>query len=114
MAELLGGMHELLGGEASGDEHDAPAARSAAAGHECTCGEADGPALPELDARTVPHAIRHATIFGAPGRGPPRGRAWCSWRPTTRSRCWPSSSGARPGAFDVDYLDRGRTPGGCG
>lgn len=41
----------------------------------CGCGEADGPAgcgcnevdvdMPELDVRTVPHAIRHATVIGA-------------------------------------------------
>lgn len=33
--------------------------------HSCTCGESDGPEHPELDVRTVPHAIRHATVFGA-------------------------------------------------
>lgn len=33
--------------------------------HGCTCGESDGPEYPELDVRTVPHAIRHATVFGA-------------------------------------------------
>jgi uncharacterized protein (DUF2249 family) len=32
--------------------------------HTCTCGEHDA-ALPELDARAIPHAIRHASIFGA-------------------------------------------------
>ena len=34
------------------------------AGHTCTCGGHDA-ALPELDARAIPHAIRHASIFGA-------------------------------------------------
>lgn len=34
-------------------------------GHNCSCGETDGPGFPELDARAIPHAIRHATIFGA-------------------------------------------------
>ena len=34
-------------------------------GGGCACGESDGPDLPVLDARSVPHAIRHATIFGA-------------------------------------------------
>ncbi len=34
------------------------------AGHTCGCGGHDE-ALPELDARAIPHAIRHATIFGA-------------------------------------------------
>jgi uncharacterized protein (DUF2249 family) len=41
--------------------------------HTCTCGEHDDQ-LPELDARAIPHAIRHASIFGAldslaPGAG---------------------------------------------
>ncbi|WP_137724134.1 DUF2249 domain-containing protein [Prescottella subtropica] len=30
----------------------------------CACGEHD-PDIPELDVRTIPHAIRHATVFGA-------------------------------------------------
>lgn len=39
----------------------------------CTCGEADEE-LPELDVQTIPHAIRHAALFGAidglrPGAG---------------------------------------------
>jgi uncharacterized protein (DUF2249 family) len=64
VAALLGGMHELIGEESS----------EPADGHTCSCGEADGDDHPELDARSIPHAIRHATIFGAleavrPGRG---------------------------------------------
>lgn len=44
-----------------------------ATSHTCTCGEHDAE-LPELDARVIPHAIRHASIFGAldsltPGAG---------------------------------------------
>ncbi len=31
----------------------------------CTCGESNGNADPVLDARLIPHAIRHASIFGA-------------------------------------------------
>ncbi|USQ82069.1 DUF2249 domain-containing protein [Ornithinimicrobium faecis] len=30
----------------------------------CACGEHDV-AVPELDVRAIPHAIRHATVFGA-------------------------------------------------
>lgn len=33
-------------------------------GHACGCGESDE-GVPELDVRNVPHAIRHATVFGA-------------------------------------------------
>jgi uncharacterized protein (DUF2249 family)/iron-sulfur cluster repair protein YtfE (RIC family) len=71
VAEMLDGMHDLLGGA-----HEAPAAAAAPAtgGHQCACGGHDEAGLPELDARTIPHAIRHATIFGAleglrPGSG---------------------------------------------
>lgn len=45
-------------------------ARPAAAGHGahghggCGCGEEDEE-MPELDVREIPHAIRHATVFGA-------------------------------------------------
>lgn len=33
-------------------------------GGGCACGEADEE-LPELDVQTIPHAVRHAAIFGA-------------------------------------------------
>ena len=33
-------------------------------GGGCTCGETTGD-VPELDVRVIPHAIRHATVFGA-------------------------------------------------
>lgn len=34
-------------------------------GGNCACGKQETAAEPELDATTIPHAIRHATIFGA-------------------------------------------------
>ncbi len=33
-------------------------------GHTCQCGH-DAHELPTLDARTIPHALRHAAILGA-------------------------------------------------
>lgn len=39
---------------------DAPAA-----GGSCGCGGHDDAGFPELDATEIPHAIRHATVFGA-------------------------------------------------
>ncbi|QIK74276.1 DUF2249 domain-containing protein [Nocardioides piscis] len=60
--DLLGGMHELLGHAEGTEGSDAEAG---CGGHTCSCGEVDGPGHPELDVRTIPHAIRHATIFGA-------------------------------------------------
>lgn len=62
LAGLLADMHELLTvvqEPQSADDADG------CGGHTCTCGEADGPGFPELDARSVPHAIRHATVIGA-------------------------------------------------
>jgi uncharacterized protein (DUF2249 family)/iron-sulfur cluster repair protein YtfE (RIC family) len=71
VAEMLEGMHELLGGHGS---HAAGAVGIEPGAHQCACGGHDEAGLPELDARTIPHAIRHATIFGAldglrPGTG---------------------------------------------
>ncbi|MGB6146174.1 MAG: DUF2249 domain-containing protein, partial [Mycolicibacter algericus] len=42
-----------------------PAAHGHGHGHGgCGCGEEDEE-MPELDVREIPHAIRHATVFGA-------------------------------------------------
>lgn len=62
VAALLAGMHELLGADAH--QHATPET-APSAGHSCGCGGHDEAGYPELDARAVPHAIRHATIFGA-------------------------------------------------
>jgi hypothetical protein len=63
LATLLDGMHDLLGHRLE----------PAADGHgTCGCGESDA-GVPELDVRSVPHAIRHATVFGAFDAVPPGG-----------------------------------------
>lgn len=51
---------------ASGPAQPGPAAHAHGhGGHDgCGCGEEDDE-MPELDVREVPHAIRHATVFGA-------------------------------------------------
>nr|WP_245862637.1 DUF2249 domain-containing protein [Phycicoccus duodecadis] len=69
-------MHELLGGH-DGHGHGHSEQSEPAPGHGgsgCACGTVDPPGHPELDVRVIPHAIRHATIFGAldavaPGSG---------------------------------------------
>ena len=64
LADILAGMHELLGGESPDARAEITPQRRCAG--ECSCGAQDpAGALPELDARAVPHAIRYATIFGA-------------------------------------------------
>jgi uncharacterized protein (DUF2249 family)/iron-sulfur cluster repair protein YtfE (RIC family) len=57
LAGILAGMHELLGADTAPEE--------APAGGSCGCGGHDDGDVPVLDVRTVPHAVRHATVFGA-------------------------------------------------
>lgn len=66
IAESLDQMHEHLAPEQSASEQSAghDAAPAPVAG-SCACGHHDEPGVPELDVQTIPHAIRHATIFGA-------------------------------------------------
>ncbi|MDG3008877.1 DUF2249 domain-containing protein [Rhodococcus sp. D2-41] len=59
LAELVAKLPES-GSGASGEVNG-----GAGHGHGgCSCGEHDDE-VPELDVRTIPHAIRHATVFGA-------------------------------------------------
>jgi uncharacterized protein (DUF2249 family) len=99
VARLLSGMHEILGAEESPSPADD-------CGHACACGDTDSSELPELDARAVPHAIRHATIFGAlDALGTGGGLVLVAPHDPLplldqlQARC--------PGAFTVDYLERG-------
>ena len=116
LAGALEGMHELLGGHGHGhaDDHEhghgaaeasVPVAQGGCGGG-CACGESDGPELPELDARSVPHAIRHATIFGAlDAVGPGGGMVLVA--PHDPLPLLKQLEGRAPGAFAVDYLERG-------
>ncbi len=100
LAELLGGMHEELVGAA------APSEAAAGHGHSCSCGEEDGAEHPELDARAVPHAIRHATIFGAlDAVGPGRGMVLIA--PHDPLPLLAQLEQREPGAFEISYLERG-------
>jgi len=101
LAELLGGMHDLLGGHDEGENAEG------GCGGQCGCGEQD-PAgvLPELDARAVPHAIRHATIFGAlDSVGPGGGMVLVA--PHDPLPLLMQVEERSPGLFSVDYLERG-------
>jgi uncharacterized protein (DUF2249 family)/iron-sulfur cluster repair protein YtfE (RIC family) len=99
VAALLEGMHELLGAAHGAAEEDG-------CGHQCTCGEADGPDLPELDARAVPHAIRHATIFGALDSIRPGG-GLVLIAPHDPLPLLKQVEQRAPGAFEVSYRERG-------
>jgi uncharacterized protein (DUF2249 family) len=118
LADVLAGMHELLGGEAAhheGAHHEGAhheesgheeSGQQGCGGHSCTCGEVDGPGLPELDARAVPHAIRHATIFGALDAVRP-GSGLVLVAPHDPLPLLAQIEQRTPGMFEVDYLERG-------
>lgn len=65
MKDVIIAANEAEALAANAAQADAAGTADGGCGGSCTCGEVDGPEYPELDARTVPHAIRHATIFGA-------------------------------------------------
>jgi uncharacterized protein (DUF2249 family) len=117
LADILGGMHELLGADENGHDHEhdhahghghahGQAEQAGCGGHSCTCGEVDGPGFPELDARTVPHAIRHATIFGALDAVQPGG-GLVLVAPHDPLPLLAQIEQRAPGRFAVDYLERG-------
>lgn len=60
LAELLSRMHDLF----ESDPARVAVPKESGCGGHCACGEQDA-GVPELDVRTIPHAIRHATVFGA-------------------------------------------------
>jgi uncharacterized protein (DUF2249 family) len=99
LAELLDGMHDLLGGHA----HEQS---GGCGGHTCSCGEVDGPGYPVLDARTIPHAIRHATIFGALDSVRP-GAGLELVAPHDPLPLLDQINHRWPGVFAVDYRERG-------
>ena len=70
----------------------------------CTCGEDHG--IPELDARTIPHAIRHATIFGALSGVKPGG-AMVLVAPHDPLPLLAQIAEREGGAIEVTYLERG-------
>lgn len=96
LAALLDSMHDRVAGEV----RDASAAH--ADGHDCTCGETDSAAYPELDARAVPHA----TVFGAlDGIRPGGGMVLVA--PHDPKPLLAQVERRNPGVFNVEYLERG-------
>ena len=100
LAALLDGMRERI----TGQDHEASPAQ--AGGHDCTCGETESTSYPELDARAVPHAIRHATVFGAlDGIRPGGGMVLVA--PHDPQPLLAQVERRNPGVFSVEYLERG-------
>lgn len=110
LADALDGMHDLLGGHHDSHEHGGATApetgQSTGCGGSCGCGDSDGSVLPELDARSVPHAIRHATIFGALDAVRPGG-GLVLVAPHDPLPLLRQLEDREPGAFSVAYLERG-------
>ena len=104
VAQLLEGMHELIGG---GDvDGRAASAEAADPAHDCGCHEPDIAGYPELDARAVPHAIRHATVFGALD-GVRANGGLVLVAPHDPKPLLAQLERRNPGEFTVEYLERG-------
>ncbi|GHD90732.1 DUF2249 domain-containing protein [Streptomyces naganishii] len=118
LAQLLGDMHGRVG-------HHTPTDGAAGArdgrgdstvndqepeetgcGGACGCGGADEAGVPELDVRQVPHALRHATVFGALD-AVPAGGAMVLVAPHDPLPLLAQIEHRAPGAFAVEYLQRG-------
>jgi uncharacterized protein (DUF2249 family) len=99
LAELLAGMHQAL-------DADEAAPAEGHGGHSCSCGEHDPEGDPELDARLIPHTIRHATIFGALDAVLP-GAALVVSASHDPLPLLAQVEQRDPGAFGIDYLERG-------
>ena len=109
LAVVLAGMHDLLGGhqDSEGSESSAESKTEGGGGGECGCGHQDQAGiLPELDARAVPHAIRHATIFGALA-SVGAGGGLVLVAPHDPLPLLAQLEERSPGLFSVDYLERG-------
>lgn len=75
-------------------------------GGVCGCGSAQETAEPELDVREVPHALRHATVFGALD-AVPAGTAMVLVAPHDPLPLLAQIEQRSPGVFSVEYLERG-------
>ncbi|HEY5183313.1 MAG TPA: DUF2249 domain-containing protein [Actinomycetes bacterium] len=108
LSAILAGMHELLG---VGDHVDHPGDAATAAESRgrgacgCSAVEASDHA-PVLDVRNVPHAIRHATVFGAVGAVPVSG-SLVLIAPHDPLPLLGQLEDREPGAFNVSYDQRG-------
>jgi uncharacterized protein (DUF2249 family) len=106
LAELLVRMHEALDDHAQDAEHAAHGVGAAPAPGSCGCGGHDDADVPVLDVRAVPHAIRHATVFGA-FDAIPDGGSLLLVAPHDPLPLLRQLSARAGGALAVDYEERG-------
>ncbi|RBY79666.1 DUF2249 domain-containing protein [Blastococcus sp. TF02A-26] len=104
LAGVLAGMHELLGEHGHG--HGPDETTTAPGRVSCGCGGHDETDIPVLDVREVPHAIRHATVFGA-FDAVPDGGALLLVAPHDPLPLLRQLSARTGGALAVDYEERG-------
>jgi uncharacterized protein (DUF2249 family) len=118
LAALLADMHHRLandtpakgaygtqGLEEGQDVQEERAEATGGCGGACGCGAAEE-AEPELDVREVPHALRHATVFGALD-AVPAGTAIVLVAPHDPLPLLAQIEQRNPGVFSVEYLERG-------
>ena len=74
--------------------------------HACGCGCTDADGAPELDVRAIPHAIRHATVFGALG-AIPAGGSLVLVAPHDPKPLLRQIDEREAGAIEVSYLESG-------
>lgn len=73
--------------------------------HTCNCGH-EAESLPELDARSIPHALRHAAILGAVGSLAP-GQAMALVAPHDPKPLLAQIAQVFNGTIEVSYLTTG-------
>ncbi|GGW50269.1 DUF2249 domain-containing protein [Streptomyces galilaeus] len=119
LAALLADMHHRIANGTGGS--GVPQDQSNEKGHDmrgqrtdepggcggvCGCGGAEEAAEPELDVREVPHALRHAAVFGALD-AVPAGTAVVLIAPHDPLPLLAQIEQSNPGVFSVEYLERG-------
>jgi uncharacterized protein (DUF2249 family) len=100
LAALLSGMHARLS-----DEHLVDSGQVDDARCSCDVREPAG-ALPEFDARDIPHSIRHATVIGALDQAD-RGGGILLIAPHDPIPLLTQLERRSPGVFEVSYVERG-------
>lgn len=105
LASLWDGVETVLQGHADTVPGDGGTAAASDA-TTCECEVVDEPAFPELDVRDIPHAIRHATVFGALD-AITTGQGLVLVAPHDPLPLLAQIEQRAPGRFTVSYLERG-------